>query len=215
MGKGGGKSTGKAIFGFGMAAFGFYNPAVFGLAATGVSWMGALYGLSLGTTIWSTLNPEKQSDTSYFDYQMNSVAPNQMIPIIYGEHKMGGLQTYHYTNKNGKSMVKDIIMPVLSLFTGKLDFANWFIALDGNTYMTLAEAQEAGAATLNYGNFISGIINFVIMAFVVFMLVKGINKMKKEEAPAPAAPTTKKCPFCKSEIALDATKCPHCTSNLE
>ena len=113
------------------------------------------------------------------------------------------------------SLVNDIIMPVLSLFTGKLDFANWFIALDGNTYMTLAEAQEAGAATLNYGNFISGIINFVIMAFVVFMLVKGINKMKNEEAPAPAAPTTKKCPFCKSEIALDATKCPHCTSNLE
>lgn len=113
------------------------------------------------------------------------------------------------------SLVNDIIMPVLSLFTGKLDFANWFIALDGNTYMTMAEAQEAGAATLNYGNFISGIINFVIMAFVVFMLVKGINKMKKEEAPAPAAPTTKKCPFCKSEIALDATKCPHCTSNLE
>ena len=113
------------------------------------------------------------------------------------------------------SLVNDIIMPVLSLFTGKLDFANWFVALDGNTYMTLAEAQEAGAATLNYGNFISGIINFVIMAFVVFMLVKGINKMKKEEAPAPAAPTTKKCPFCKSEIALDATKCPHCTSNLE
>ncbi len=113
------------------------------------------------------------------------------------------------------SLVNDIIMPVLSLFTGKLDFANWFVALDGNTYLTLAEAQEAGAATLNYGNFISGIINFVIMAFVVFMLVKGINKMKKEEAPAPAAPTTKKCPFCKSEIALDATKCPHCTSNLE
>ena len=113
------------------------------------------------------------------------------------------------------SLVNDIIMPVLSLFTGKLDFANWFIALDGNTYLTLADAQEAGAATLNYGNFISGIINFVIMAFVVFMLVKGINKMKKEEAPAPVAPTTKKCPFCKSEIALDATKCPHCTSNLE
>ena len=70
------------------------------------------------------------------------------------------------------SLVNDVIMPVLSLFTGKLDFANWFIALDGNTYMTLAEAQEAGAATLNYGNFISGIINFVIMAFVVFLIVK-------------------------------------------
>lgn len=113
------------------------------------------------------------------------------------------------------SLVNDVIMPVLSLFTGKLDFANWFIALDGNTYMTLAEAQEAGAATLNYGSFISGIINFVIMAFVVFMLVKAINKLKEKEAPAPAAPTTKKCPFCKSEIALDATKCPHCTSTLE
>lgn len=113
------------------------------------------------------------------------------------------------------SLVNDVIMPVLSLFTGKLDFANWFIALDGNKYMTLADAQEAGAATLNYGNFISGVINFLIMAFVVFMLVKGINKLKKEEAPAPAAPTTKKCPFCKTDIPLDAVKCPHCTSSLE
>jgi large conductance mechanosensitive channel len=113
------------------------------------------------------------------------------------------------------SLVNDIIMPVLSLFTGKLDFANWFIALDGNKYMTLADAQEAGAATLNYGNFISGIINFLIMAFVVFMLVKGINKLKKEEEPAPAAPTTKQCPFCKTDIPLEATKCPHCTSSLE
>ncbi len=111
------------------------------------------------------------------------------------------------------SLVNDMIMPVLSLFTGKLDFANWFIALDGNTYQTLADAQEAGAATLNYGNFISGVINFLIMAFVVFMLVKGINKLKKE--PAPAAPTTKKCPFCKTDIPLEASKCPHCTSTLE
>ena len=111
------------------------------------------------------------------------------------------------------SLVNDIIMPVLSLFTGKLDFANWFVALDGNTYQTLADAQEAGAATLNYGNFISGIINFLIMAFVVFMLVKAINKMKKEEPKA--APTTKKCPFCKTDIPLEATKCPHCTSKLE
>lgn len=113
------------------------------------------------------------------------------------------------------SLVNDILMPVLSLFTGKLDFANWFVALDGNTYLTIAEAQEAGAATLNYGNFISGIINFLIMAFVVFMIVKGINKMKKEEPAKPAAPTTKKCPFCKTDIPLEATKCPHCTSTLE
>lgn len=111
------------------------------------------------------------------------------------------------------SLVNDIIMPVLSLFTGKLDFANWFVALDGKTYATIEAAKEAGAATLNYGNFISGIINFIIMAFVVFMLVKAINKLKKDE-PAPA-PTTKKCPFCKTDIPLEATKCPHCTSALE
>lgn len=113
------------------------------------------------------------------------------------------------------SLVNDIFMPVLSLFTGKLDFANWFIALDGNKYLTIAEAQEAGAATLNYGNFISGVINFIIMAFVVFMLVKAINKLKKDEPAKPVAPTTKKCPFCKTDIPLEATKCPHCTSTLE
>ncbi len=111
------------------------------------------------------------------------------------------------------SLVNDVVMPVLSLFTGKLDFSNWFIALDGNKYLTAADAAEAGAATLNYGNFISGIINFVIMALVVFMIVKCLNKLKKAE-PA-AAPTTKTCPFCKSEIPLEATRCPHCTSSLE
>ncbi len=111
-----------------------------------------------------------------------------------------------------KSLVDDIFMPFISLFTGKVDFTNWFIALDGGTYATLEAAQEAGASTLNYGTFISNIINFVIMAFVVFLFVKGINKMHKEE---PKAVTTKKCPFCKTEIDIEATKCPHCTSELE
>lgn len=113
------------------------------------------------------------------------------------------------------SLVNDIIMPALSIFTGKMDFANWFYALDGNTYETIEAAKEAGVATINYGNFISGIINFIIMAFVVFMMVKAINKLKKDEPAAPAAPTTKKCPFCKTDIPLEATKCPHCTSTLE
>lgn len=111
-----------------------------------------------------------------------------------------------------KSMVDDIFMPLISLFTGKVDFTNWFIALDGETYATLEAAQEAGASTLNYGTFISNIINFVIMAFVVFMFVKAVSNLHKEE---PAAVTTKKCPFCKTEIDLEATKCPHCTSELE
>ena len=113
------------------------------------------------------------------------------------------------------SLVNDIIMPALSIFTGKMDFANWFLALDGNTYETIEAAKEAGVATINYGNFISGIINFIIMAFVVFMIVRAINKLKKDEPAAPAAPTTKKCPFCKTDIPLEATKCPHCTSTLE
>ena len=114
-----------------------------------------------------------------------------------------------------KSLVDDIFMPVLSLFTGKLDFANWFVALDGNKYLTIEAAKEAGAANLNYGNFISGVINFIVMAFVVFMIVKVMNNLKKEAPAAPAAPTTKKCPYCKSDIPLDATRCPHCTSSIE
>ena len=112
------------------------------------------------------------------------------------------------------SLVNDVIMPILSLFTGKLDFSNWFIALDGKHYDTLALAQEAGVATVNFGTFISGVLNFIIMAFVVFLIVKGMNSLKKEETPAPAAPTTKKCPHCMSEIDIKATRCPHCTSEL-
>lgn len=116
-----------------------------------------------------------------------------------------------------KSLVDDIVMPVISLLTGKIDFTNLFIALDGNDYATLAMAQEAGAATINYGNFITGVINFIIMAVVVFFMVKGINALrnvgKKDEAPA--APTTKQCPYCKTDIAIDATRCPNCTSELE
>lgn len=87
-----------------------------------------------------------------------------------------------------KSLVDDVIMPVISLFTGGVDFANLFVALDGGDYATLAAAQDAGAATLNYGLFISAIVNFIIIAFVIFMLVRSINRMQKEEEAAPAAP---------------------------
>ena len=103
------------------------------------------------------------------------------------------------------SLVDDILMPVIGIILGKVDFS--------------ALAVQIGDATITYGKFITAIINFLIMAFVIFLIVKGINKVseklsKKEEAPA-AAPTTKVCPFCKSEIAIDATKCPHCTSDVE
>ena len=120
------------------------------------------------------------------------------------------------------SMVKNLIMPVISIFTGKVDFTNMFIALDGNTYATLAEAEEAAAPLFKYGVFITDVINFVILAFVIFMMVKTVNKIrtaseKPAEAPAPAAPaepTEKTCPFCQSTISIKATRCPHCTSEL-
>ena len=115
-----------------------------------------------------------------------------------------------------KSLVDDIIMPVIGKFTGGLDYTNLFIALDGNKYATLEDAK-AVTAVISYGNFISAILNFLIVAFVLFMIIKTINNLKRP-APvveeAPAEPTTKACPFCKSEIAIDATRCPHCTSQL-
>ncbi|WP_026507349.1 large conductance mechanosensitive channel protein MscL [Butyrivibrio sp. MC2013] len=114
------------------------------------------------------------------------------------------------------SLVDDIIMPIISVITGGIDFTNWFVALDGGKYATLAQAQEMGAATLNYGTFITVVINFLLMAIVVFFLVRTMNRLrdklskKEEEAPKPV----KICPYCKSEINKDATKCPHCTSAL-
>ena len=114
------------------------------------------------------------------------------------------------------SLVDDIIMPIVSLLTGGIDFNNMFVSLDGSQYATLEAAKEAGAATLNYGTFITVVINFVLMAFVIFLLVKFMNsvsnKIKKEEEEA--APTTKICPRCKSEINIEASRCPHCTSEL-
>lgn len=112
-----------------------------------------------------------------------------------------------------KSLVADIVMPVLSIVTGKIDFTNKFIALDGGTYATLEEAQ-AVTSTISYGLFITEVINFVIMAFVVFMFVRTINKLRRKPEEAPAAPTEKECPFCKSKIDINAARCPHCTSIL-
>ncbi|MBQ7296567.1 MAG: large conductance mechanosensitive channel protein MscL [Clostridia bacterium] len=116
------------------------------------------------------------------------------------------------------SLVNDIVSPVLSLATKGVNLADKFIVLTSEdvTFATVEAAKEAGYATLNYGGFITAIINFLIMAFVIFLLVKAINKVselgKKKVEEAPAAPTTKICPYCKSEISIEATRCPHCTS---
>lgn len=111
------------------------------------------------------------------------------------------------------SLVNDVVMPVVSLVTGKINFADMMIALDGGKYASLAAAQEAGAPVIAYGNFIQIVVQFLLTAFVLFMVIKGINKLHR---PAPeAAPTTKICPFCKSEIHIEAVKCPHCASELQ
>ena len=113
------------------------------------------------------------------------------------------------------SLVADVIMPPISILLGNVDFTEWFITLSSGSYDTLAAAQEAGAATLNVGLFINAIVNFVIIAFAVFMLIRGINRLKrKEEAGETPSPTTKSCPHCLSTIPLKATRCGHCTSEL-
>lgn len=121
------------------------------------------------------------------------------------------------------SLVNDVVSPVISLATKGINFADKFILLskpaEDVTITTVEQAKELGVATLNYGSFITAVINFFIMAIVIFCLVKAINKImdlgKKNEEEAPAEePTTKVCPFCKSEISIEAVKCPHCTSDI-
>ena len=111
------------------------------------------------------------------------------------------------------SFVNDVLMPPFGLLLGGVDFTNLFIPLDGQTYESLETAKTAGAATLNYGVFINTIIDFIIIALVIFLIVKAANKMKK---PAPAAaPTTKECPHCFTTISIKATRCPNCTSEIK
>jgi len=115
-----------------------------------------------------------------------------------------------------KSLVTDIIMPPIGLLLGGVDFNNLFLLLKAGDkaappYASLPEAQAAGAVTINYGLFVNLIISFVIVAFVIFILVKYVNKLKREK---PAGPTTKECPHCVSTIPLKATRCPNCTSEL-
>jgi large conductance mechanosensitive channel len=111
------------------------------------------------------------------------------------------------------SFVADVLMPPLGLLIGKVDFSSLFLNLSGKSYDTLAAAKAAGAPTLNYGVFLDACINFLIVAFAIFLLVKAVNKLKREEKAAPA-PTTKPCPQCLMDVPVAAKKCGHCTSQL-
>lgn len=118
-----------------------------------------------------------------------------------------------------QSLVKDVLTPPLGLLMGDVDFANLFIVLREGTpaapYATLEAAQSAGAVTLNVGTFVNSLVSFLIVSFAVFLLVRYINRLREPStAPEPAAPTVKKCPFCISDVPVDATRCPHCTSEL-
>ena len=110
------------------------------------------------------------------------------------------------------SLVSDIVMPPIGLVLGKVDFANLFIDLSGTHHPTLAAAKAAGAATINYGLFLNAVIDFLIMAFIIFMVVRQANRLKRQ--PAPPTPTTKECQFCGTVIPIRAVRCPNCTSQL-
>jgi len=110
------------------------------------------------------------------------------------------------------SFVSDVLMPPIGLLLGKVDFSNLFINMSGKTFESLAEAKKAGAATLNYGLFLNTTIDFLIVGFAVFLMVKQVNRLQRQEPPA--VPVTRVCPFCFTDIPVKATRCPHCTSTL-
>ena len=129
------------------------------------------------------------------------------------KHLQDIVKTLHAPHVEGNTAVEilDVTADSRAVKAGSL-----FIALDGNTYKTLAAAQAAGASTVNYGLFITGLLNFIIMAFVIFMIVKAMNKLRsRTEKPVEEKPTKKICPYCQSEISIKASRCPHCTSQLE
>jgi len=114
------------------------------------------------------------------------------------------------------SLVNDLIMPPIGVLLGGVDFSEIYLNLSGGTFASLAAAKEAGAATINFGVFVNTVLNFLIVAFAIFILIRGVNRLKrKEEAAPPPTPTTRDCPHCLSSIPLKATRCAHCTSQLE
>ncbi|RLC58347.1 MAG: large conductance mechanosensitive channel protein MscL [Chloroflexota bacterium] len=117
-----------------------------------------------------------------------------------------------------KSLVNDIIMPPIGLLLGGVDFADLFILLRAGSpagpYASLADAQAAGAVPVSFGLFINNVISFLVVAFVMFLLIRSINRLEREEETPPAEPTTKECPYCLSTVPIKATRCPHCTSEL-
>jgi large conductance mechanosensitive channel len=112
------------------------------------------------------------------------------------------------------SLVEDVIMPPIGLIMGKVDFASLYINLGSQQYPSFAEAKKAGAPVIGYGQFLNSVIGFLIVALVIFVIVKQVNRMKREPAPAEISPETRDCPFCVTSISNKATRCPNCTSEV-
>lgn len=154
----------------------------------------------------------KEKSKSFIDEFKKFIMRGSVIDLAVGVIIGGAFQAIV------NSLVNDVISPVISLATKGINFADKFIVLGitEEKFATAAAAKDAGFATLNYGSFVTAVLNFLIMAFIIFLLVKGLNKLaelgKKEEKSA--EPTTKVCPFCQSEINIKAVRCPNCTSKL-
>ena len=112
------------------------------------------------------------------------------------------------------SFVNDLLMPPIGLALGRVNFSDLFVNLSGQNYPSVAAAKAAGAPTINYGIFLNTVINFIIIAFAIFLVVKGVNRLTAKPAPPAAAPTTKECQFCAMSIPIKARRCPHCTSEV-
>jgi large conductance mechanosensitive channel len=112
------------------------------------------------------------------------------------------------------SLVNDVIMPPIGMILGHIDFKDLFLPLNGQSYATMADVKKASAPVIAYGQFLNTVINFLIVGFVIFLVVRAASKLQPKPAPAPAAPTTKDCPFCFTAIPIPAKRCPHCTSQL-
>jgi large conductance mechanosensitive channel len=112
------------------------------------------------------------------------------------------------------SLVDDVVMPPIGLLVGGIDFSNLFLTLSGQTYPSLKAAKDVGAPTVNYGLFLNNLINFLIISFVIFMIVRAVNRLKREQPPPAPSPTTRDCPYCLSSIPIKATRCAHCTSEV-
>lgn len=107
------------------------------------------------------------------------------------------------------------MMPPIGMLIGRVDFTNLFITLGAGNYASLSEAQQAGAPTINYGIFLNNVIQFIIMAFVIFLIIRQINRLKRNEEITPSSPTVKECPFCTTSIPIKASKCPQCTADID